>query len=217
MDRAVGEDAGGGRSAPTLRAIREREALRKAAIDSPEVVLAELTESELPKTNEHAIWIDEEAGRYWKYTLGEGYGYVPSISQKTVFGKTFTRLAISPASPSQYLRRVELMNRIFGDDIRIEGITKSGGLVISQPGIAGRAATMEEIDEAFLGMGWIKIPDDDLDLVDQLRGSAWYSPLHKVVVVDARTANCVRTRQGKIAPIDIMISDVGDNFKLGQE
>lgn len=217
MDRAVGKNAGGKRSTPAVEAIREREALRDAAVESPDIVLADLPESELPKTNEHTIRIDEETGRYWKYTIGDGYGYIPSISQRTVFGQTFSRLTVSEASPSQYLRRVELMNRIFGDDIRIEGITKSGGLVVSQPGIAGRAATGEEIDEAFLGMGWIKIPNDDLDLVDQLRGSAWYSPLHKVVVVDARPANCVRTRQGKIAPIDIMISDVGDNFKLGQE
>jgi hypothetical protein len=217
MDRAVGEDAGGKRSDPASRVNREREALRKAAIESPDIVMEALRESELPKTNEHAIRIDEETGRYWKYTLGDSYGFVPSISRKTVFGQTFSRLSISEASPSQYLRRVELMNRIFGDDIRLEGITQSGGLVVSQPGIAGRAATQEEINEAFLEAGWIKIPDDDLDLVDQLMGSAWHSPQHKVVIVDARPANCVRTMHGKIAPIDIMIEDVGDDFKIGQD
>jgi len=64
------------------------------------------------------------------------------------------------ATPSEYLDRLALQNRIFGDDIRLERIVRisptSISIVTSQPAITGFPASQEEIDEYMAAMEFEK-------------------------------------------------------------
>jgi hypothetical protein len=65
---------------------------------------------------------------------------------------------IRDATPFEYLSRLVLFNRTFGDDIQLEGIICDPGrvaIVTSQPVIRGRAATPAELKGAMENWGFV--------------------------------------------------------------
>ena len=111
--------------------------------------------------------------------------------------------ALLPARPLQYLARLRLQNRFFGDAMRFVGIThdaKARRLVISQPDIQGRPASWRELDRWFRQRGFVKLKVQRLGAYD----SAAFGG-HGVGVFDVRPINVVMTEDDWLLPIDLMI------------
>ncbi len=108
-----------------------------------------------------------------------------------------------PATPTQYLARLLLQNRYFGDAMRFVGITgdrRARRMVISQPDIIGRPATWDEIAAWFKKLGFTKLRVKNLGEYE-----AWAFAGHGVGVFDVRPVNVVVTDEGELLPIDLIM------------
>lgn len=144
---------------------------------------------------EHDLTRLADGRLWWKFTKPWSSGYAVDLS-----GREPTLL---PARPLQYLARLRLQNRFFGDAIRFVGIThdaKSRRIVISQPDIRGRPGTWDEIDHWFVEHGFAKLKVQRLGAYD----SAAFGG-HGVGVFDVRPINVVMTDEGMLLPIDVMM------------
>ena len=106
--------------------------------------------------------------------------------------------------PGEYLHRLCLANDHFGDDVRLEGVTREQGeLVIftSQPTVVGEAAPPEEII-AFMEKRWLKLLNG---LALGHEGAlCFYRDLDQLAVFDAHSANVLKDERGVILPIDLI-------------
>jgi hypothetical protein len=101
------------------------------------------------------------------------------------------------------LIRLELTNRVFGSDLRLEGVTRGEktSIVISQPwahpfDLKSPTPSPAEIWEFMMSLGFEPIPDAPFD---------WLRKSEGVRVSDARPDNFIKTDEG-VVPIDIVIS-----------
>ena len=95
-------------------------------IDPPAPVLAHFIRG----GEEHRYWRGEH--RYLKATYPGRYGFTVKA------GPVYPGLA--PAMPGEYLQRLCLANDHFGDDVRLEGVTREQGELVtftSQPTVVG--------------------------------------------------------------------------------
>lgn len=92
-------------------------------------------------------------------------GWIPILDDQN-------QLGVAPATPSQYLRRLDLQNTLFGDDARIIGLTRANRLVSSQPTLRGVEPTENEIRDVMNEGGWLRVPMETQNLPHQLMGSA---------------------------------------------
>jgi hypothetical protein len=117
------------------------------------------------------------------------------------------------ATPLFYLRRLELMNRVFRSDLRLEGIVlrrslligaqgEQPSVVVSQPWI--RAAdpnhphpSPEEISEFMTSLGFSPVMTSYY---------GWHRKEDDITIVDARLDNFIKSREG-VVPIDLVISE----------
>ena len=60
-------------------------------------------------------------------------------------------LTVSRAVPPEYLRRLELQNEMFGDDVRITSMTRGDRFVITQPTLRGAEPSEIEIRDVLEG------------------------------------------------------------------
>jgi hypothetical protein len=109
------------------------------------------------------------------------------------------------ATPSEYLDRLAIHNRIFGDDVRLERIVPVGGrlsIITSQPAIKGRDARQEEIDAMMAEKGFERIG----------LGTYYHSGegllVHDLVPKNAK----VSEQDGVVQPIDPVIQRVTPEF-----
>jgi hypothetical protein len=104
------------------------------------------------------------------------------------------------ASPIDYLERWQLHNELFGDSIEFLGVLEVGGqirLLIRQPAIAGKPATLEQITNFFTQNGWQRfMVEDEL---------AFFDPVHKVAISDTHRGNIILMEDGLLAPIDLRV------------
>jgi len=103
-------------------------------------------------------------------------------------------------SLAAYLTNLENHNVYFGDDIKIEGVLQVGDLVAvisSQPFIAGRKATDEEITAWFTSLDFQKGERPHMFVQDRSSGV--------IKVFDARPDNVIFSSNGQIIPIDLQI------------
>ncbi len=153
-------------------------------------------------TSEHEVHYRESDNRAVKRTWPGVYGQIPIPNH----GK----LDRANATPSEYLVRQALQIAVFGSDIRLEGVSVSDkpsmvlfeppgqpSFVISQEWFEKNdAPTLDEISDRLIRDGFI-----------QVHGSyfGWFRPGDRVVIVDAKTDNFVKTGVG-IIPIDLQMS-----------
>lgn len=134
---------------------------------------------EFAEGNEHRIFLDGEGKRALKLTRPPNYGARGSLLE--------------------YLDNLVLNNAEFGDDLRLEGIfaTEDGPqLVVSQPWIQGRPATLEEIADFFEHRGYLPSGVH-----------AWWSETTGTRIMDARPANIfIDSATGLMIPIDVHIT-----------
>lgn len=144
---------------------------------------------------EHDLTRLPDGRLWWKFTKPWASGYAVDLSSDEPM--------LLPARPLQYLARLKLQNRYFGDAMRFVGIThdaKSRRIVISQPDIQGRPASWDEIDQWFTEQGFEKLKVQRLGAYD----SAAFAG-HGIGVFDVRPINVVTNEQGMLLPIDVMI------------
>lgn len=146
---------------------------------------------------EHDLRFDAPNNRWLKFTRPFSAGYTVD--------REGDRLVRRPATPSAYLRRWRLANRLFGDDARLVGLSCLGRtqrLVISQPHRAGGAPTWEEIDRALWEAHGLQpipaglLPADDLERRAYRRG--------RLAVFDVCPENAVRAADGGVAFFDVL-------------
>jgi hypothetical protein len=123
-----------------------------------------------------------------------------------------------PAAPLEYLRRFEIQNHAFGDDVRIEGVMISsepsfvigaaiGGvsIVISQPWLDARYdkrphPAEEEVGTLLRARGFAPVPEAFF---------GWRRQMDGLLVLDARPDNFIKTAVG-ILPIDLQFAEQPD-------
>jgi len=122
------------------------------------------------------------------------------------------KLGLGEALPSEYLRRLELQNDLFGDSIRVQGLSRRNRFVISQPTLKGGEPKELEISQLLEGEGWRRVPIHLQDLPTILMGSAWWHPQEEIVLLDARKPNFKKTGFG-VLPIDLVLTDMSDEMR----
>jgi len=128
-------------------------------------------------------------------------GWIPVVTENQKFG-------LGSGNPLEYLRRLELQNKLFGDDIKIIGLTPGNRFVTTQPTLKGGEPTEIEIRDLLETAGWKRIPINLQDLPPALMGSAWWHAEERVILLDARKPNLKRTDFGDILPIDFVLADL---------
>lgn len=186
--RAIGPVSEGDRYGTAWRALETwcaSEGLIAAATCTPEREGGR--EHDLRQLSGQGIWL--------KFTKPWSSGYAVDLNG--------SKPMLLPARPLQYLERLRLQNRYFGDSIRFIGITadaKERRLIISQPDIIGRPPTWEEIDEWFLHHGFTKLNVKSLGGYDSVAYAG-----HGVGAFDVRPVNAVISADGVLLPIDVMM------------
>ena len=147
---------------------------------------------------EHRLWLAEDGQRYFKATFPGKFGFVVVLTPAGIPD-------LADATPLEYLERLILQNRVFGDSVCLEGMTQEAGgiaIVTSQPHLAGTAPTREEI-LSFMARLWFK-PLRGLDL-GRPGSLAFYRDLDEVAAFDAHPGNFVRDAEGIVLPIDLIL------------
>jgi hypothetical protein len=151
--------------------------------------------SEDARGGEHVVRYDERSGRFFKATRPEtqmGYGIA--------YGSF-----CQGATPSEYLDRLVIHNRIFGDDVRLERIVPVGGklsIITSQPAIKGRDAVQAEIDGLMTDKGF-----------ERIGLGTYYHAGEGLLVHDLLPKNVkVGKQDGMVQPIDPVIQRVTPEF-----
>ncbi len=148
------------------------------------------------KGTEHAVRFRGKSVEKFQHTNG----WVPTLDPD---GK----LGVSQATPLEYLKRLELQNLLFGDEIMVIGTTRADRLVTSQPTLRGGEPTENEIRDILIEGGWQRVPIALQNLPHQLMGSAWYHDEEQLILLDARKPNFKKTDFGTL-PIDLIIGEL---------
>lgn len=108
------------------------------------------------------------------------------------------------ATPSEYLDRLLLQNRLFDDDIRLERVLGNEGkpiIVTSQPAIKGVLASQEALDRLMRQKAYRKLAD-----------GAYYDQKGGLLVYDLFPRNALLAADGEVYPIDPVIQRVTQDF-----
>jgi len=153
-------------------------------------------------TAEHEVFYRASDNRAVKRTYAGTFGVTPEA-------KGIQRAA----TPLFYLRRLELMNRMFDSDLRLEGIALGKSLligakgerpsvVISQPWIRAADAnrphpSMIEIAAFMVSLGFSSVPSSYY---------GWHHQENRITILDARPDNFIKSVEG-VVPIDLVICE----------
>jgi hypothetical protein len=176
---------------------------RERKVILPDNHAAQLDKFPEPST-EHEVFFRPSDNRFVKCTRPGCFGKI----KDTLNGRP------RDATPLSYLRRIELMNIVFEDDLVFEGVSfavprfesKEGKLpylVISQ-GLVDMAdrespyPSREEVSEFMETLGFSMLANFTYQ---------WYRERDQIVVADAKPPNFIKSPQG-IVPIDLLISRI---------
>ncbi len=154
---------------------------------------------------EHDVYQDAACQRWFKVTRQGGL----TVDEDWVLGKLSQRWLAVPfvreATPLEYLERLLLFNEVFGDDLRLEGVTrKSDGefaIVTSQPDVHGRPAENEETRRFMESLGFAAVPDVCAGRVDSV---SFHRGADSVAVFDTHGENFL-VFEDLVFPIDALI------------
>ena len=186
---------GAARGAPTLA--RQKESLREWARS----VGLLLSPGNLPSKivrggQEHDLFHDEAADRYFKVTRDGIFGLSPGIDLALVSSdQDARRFHLWEATPIEYLERLHLQNQLVPGLNRLEGILDQGddlAVVTSQPRFDIVAVSQPEIDAWFTRLGFEKVTE-----------CGYYRAEDNLGIFDAHTQNLVRF-QDDLIPFDVI-------------
>lgn len=121
-------------------------------------------------------------------------------------------LRIQKALPTEYLRRLELQNELFGDQVHVIGLTRANRFAITQPTLRGGEPSENEIRDVLQQGGWLRVPIQLQNLPAQLMGSAWWHEEEGLVLLDARKPNFKKTNFG-VLPIDLILGELSPEMR----
>lgn len=139
---------------------------------------------------------------YLKATYSGQFGFT------VVAGSVYPGLAA--ATPAEYLTRLHIGNKAFGDDWRLEGVGfENGRLVVftSQPTVVGEAASPAEII-AFMERRRLMLLNGVA--LGQSGALSFYRDLDQLAAFDAHPANVLKDEAGVILPIDLILVHAGE-------
>ena len=199
-EASFGWDRDGGRR---RRGDAERAYLRRLA--KPETDKGEKKGS----GGEHTVFHRSGEDRVTKATHSGNYGQV--LDQ--MGPEQGYRLNLRPALPSEYLIRVGLANKIFGDGVRLVGYehTPDGpSIVTTQPFLEGPHPSKEQVDTTLRALGFEPLSERlyDTKTLNKTK-RPWYRARDGVMIVDAKRQNFV-LHNGKVLPVGLMIQIMPD-------
>jgi hypothetical protein len=107
------------------------------------------------------------------------------------------------STPRSYLERLGMQNKLFGDDIRWEGISGDGRTITSQP-------RYDELTDEQGNAVHADYPEIAAKMqrhgFRETGGGEWYNPKEKVIATDAHPRNFIKYTDNKIHPIDLQLS-----------
>jgi hypothetical protein len=155
---------------------------------------------------EHDLEYDDAGQRWFKYTKPNACGYTVDWSESH-------EPSLANATVIQYLERLSLQNRLFGDSIELEGIWSSNGrdwrIVSSQPDIEGTMPTFEAIERGLSDLGCAKMRFQGIGYE---ASQSWR--LGNYGLWDVHPANLVLTPDDVLVPIDLIITPLPDHLPL---
>jgi hypothetical protein len=137
---------------------------------------------------EHCVAFHPDTLSWWKTTHPGKCGVGAEFHYDDLPPFAITSVSARELLPSEYLERLTLHNREFGDDIRVEGYVHGPlpSLVISQPGVEGKPATADEMEQTMRNLGYLPIPSLH---VGRSASISFYHPSKRIALFDAHPAN----------------------------
>jgi hypothetical protein len=208
---------------------RETEALGRLRKREPSLAVEPTPGKEIGGGAEHLVEQAADPSRVLKHTrdgeenpaVAADFGYVVDTTydlQGT--GAYKGTLILRPATPSEYVRRMDGQNEVFGDDQRIEGITKVNnrlGLAVSQRAIQGTEPLQCEIESLMRTMGFEKVSGAKISNT-HIADKTWYDAKSRTLVSDAKPDNFKKDANNHLLPFDLIVqrlpegSDIHDIF-----
>ena len=153
-------------------------------------------------TAKHQVYYRQSDNRAVKLTHPGTFGATPD-----------PKGAQRAATPLFYLRRLMLMNRVFGAGLRVEGVMLAKSLIIGVPG---------EQPSIVISQPWIRPADplrphptnpqiaqfmESLGFVQVSRSYyGWHRKADAITILDARPDNFILSPEG-VVPIDLVVSE----------
>lgn len=144
--------------------------------------------------DEHEGWFDEASNRWFKATYPNRFG--------VAWGR------YGSATAGEYLNRLILQNRHFGDDIHLVALVNSGQklrVITSQPHIVGNRADYGEICAWLRGLGFSRLESND--------SIAWYRETDNLLVSDVHEGNVIRSITGALFAIDLNLMNPDEEMR----
>jgi len=150
------------------------------------------TAKPLDGAGEHQVFFDPQTNRVYKSTYPGSFGLA---------GKEYW---LERATPYFYLRRIALMNQVFGSDIRVEGVTsgENPSIITSQPyhdayDKNSPHPSEKEIAEFMRSQGFESHPTFEY---------GWVRKADGITALDAKPDNFIKTKDG-IVPVDLIMQE----------
>ena len=151
---------------------------------------------------EHAVFGERQAGHFvFKATKGPKFGFWPHLDERVVSTRIDEFLVMRPATPSQYLSRLQQLETLATALNVFEGFAMLDGhfsIITSQLWYPARNATWAEIKQWMIVRGFIPVRSDVYD--DPTR---WYHPEQNLALFDVGESNVIHS-DGELVPIDII-------------
>lgn len=156
---------------------------------------------------EHSVAFDPANAIWWKTTHPGKAGVGAEFHYEAVPPFRITNVSARELLPSEYLSRMLLHNREFGDDVRFEGYldAEQPSLIVSQPDIEGEPATAEDMIGQMLQFGYLSLGMLEIGKAGSI---SFYHPDRHIAVFDAHPGNFFRAGDITI-PIDGIIAEIG--------
>lgn len=198
----------GRESLPELRTL-ERLLLRKWA-EGQGCLLREDPTLRLQRRSshgEHVVGFGPESGVWWKTTHPGKAGVGAEFSYELLPPFAIAGINARELLPSEYLARLILHNREFGDDVRLEGFLDEDqpSLIVSQPHIKGTPATAEQMAQQMKALGYLSLGNLQ---VGKKNSISFYDPERRIAMFDAHPGNFFHTN-GLTIPIDGILAEIG--------
>lgn len=147
---------------------------------------------------EHDVTLDEESGRWIKYSKRSSSGYTVSWNAS---GEPFMHNAL----PAEYLQRLLWQNEIFGDDIHLVGLWQEQPhqwrIITTQLGLQGTRATLDDLSTAFVAAGFTLLPWRSIGYEGSLS-----LRIEGFDIWDVHPANVLLSPDGLPLPIDVIVT-----------
>jgi hypothetical protein len=155
---------------------------------------------------EHVVGFDSGLSCWWKTTHPGKCGVGVEFHYDDLPPFRVMGIGSRELLPSEYVDRLMVHNREFGDDIRLEGYLdgEQPSLVISQPDIAGSPATAAQMTLQMERLGYRPMPELH---VGKSHSISFYHPEKRIALFDAHPGNFFHI-DGLTLPVDGIVLQI---------